>query len=193
MIYAQPRIRPRKRDAQNSFAFWDTNGSSNLGHTTRPSDSQKKKKQKKKNRTGWFVHFAFTADHRVKLKAKRLISTLTLLENWKTMEYESDGDTSCYWRAPYSHQRICTGTVGLGNKRTSGDHPNYSIVEIGQNTKKSLGDFRRLPVTQTPEENHQIKLMWKNSQMSKVVIILRRVLEIWENLLTPWLQWKIIS
>ena len=30
-----------------------------------------------------------------------------------------------------SHQRIGTGTGGLGNKRMSGDHPNYSIVEKG--------------------------------------------------------------
>ena len=34
------------------------------------------------------------------------------------------------------------------NERTSGDHPNYSIVEIGQNTEKSPGDLRRLAVTQ---------------------------------------------
>ena len=37
----------------------------------------------------------------------------------------------------------------LGNKRTNGDHPNYSIVEIGQNTEKSPGNSRRLAVTQT--------------------------------------------
>ena len=30
-----------------------------------------------------------------------------------------------------------TGTRGLGNKRTSGDHPNYSIIEIDQNTEES--------------------------------------------------------
>ena len=29
------------------------------------------------------------------------------------------------------------GTRGLENKRTSGDHPNYSIVEISQNSEKS--------------------------------------------------------
>ena len=27
------------------------------------------------------------------------------------------------------------GTRGLGNKRTSGDHTNYSIIKIDQNTK----------------------------------------------------------
>ena len=39
-----------------------------------------------------------------------------------------------------------TGTKRLGNKRASGDHPNYSI-KIGQNTEKSSGDLRRLAVT----------------------------------------------
>ena len=35
-----------------------------------------------------------------------------------------------------------SGTGGLGNKRTSGYHSNYSIVEIGHNTEKSPGDLR---------------------------------------------------
>ena len=42
---------------------------------------------------------------------------------------ESDGDTNCY-----SHQRIGTGIRELENNRTSGDNPNYSIANIGQNT-----------------------------------------------------------
>ena len=41
----------------------------------------------------------------------------------------------------------------------SGDHPNYSIVENGQNTEKSPGESRRLAVTQTPVKDHQITLM----------------------------------
>ena len=73
----------------------------------------------------------------------------------KTMEQEGDGDTNCNWCTRYSHQRISTETRGLGNKKTSGDHSNYSIVEIGQNTKKSPGDLRRLTVTKTPVRNHQ--------------------------------------
>ena len=35
---------------------------------------------------------------------------------------------------------IVTKELVQGLKRTSGDRPNYSIVEIGQNTKKSLAD-----------------------------------------------------
>ncbi len=37
----------------------------------------------------------------------------------------------------------------------SEDHPNYWIVEIGQNTKKSFGDLRRLSVTQSPVKDNQ--------------------------------------
>ena len=41
---------------------------------------------------------------------------------------------------------IGTWTGRLGNNGTGGDCPNYSIVEIGQNTEKSPGDLRRLSV-----------------------------------------------
>ena len=48
---------------------------------------------------------------------------------------------------------------GHGSWRTSGDHPNYSIVENGQNTVKSPGDLRRLAVSQTPVKDYQLTLM----------------------------------
>ena len=41
-------------------------------------------------------------------------------------------------------------TGGLGNKRTSRDRPNNSIIKIDQNIEKSPGDLRRLAVTQIP-------------------------------------------
>ena len=53
------------------------------------------------------------------------------------MKHESDGDTNCNRFGLYSHKKIGTRTEGFRNKRMSGDHPNYSIAEIGQNTKKS--------------------------------------------------------
>ena len=48
-------------------------------------------------RTCRIVDFAFrmTTEWNWK-KAKREISTKTLLENWKTKEHESDSDTNCY-------------------------------------------------------------------------------------------------
>ena len=49
VVYAQPRIRPGKRDAQSSLGFWDTNESPNLGQTTRPWNNQQHKKIKREN------------------------------------------------------------------------------------------------------------------------------------------------
>ena len=43
--------------------------------------------------------------------------------------------------------------------KESGDHPNYSIVEIDQNTEKSPGDLRRLVVIQTPMRNPRLTLI----------------------------------
>ena len=76
----------------------------------------------------------------------------------KTMEHASDVDTIYNWRAMQCNQSVGIGTGGLGNKRTSGEHPNYNIVEIGQNTEKSPGHIKRLAVTQTPDRNHRLKL-----------------------------------
>ena len=53
---------------------------------------------------------------------------------------------------------------GLRNKRSSGDHPNYSIVEIDQNTEKSPGDSRRLIVTKTQSEIPSANADVRNSQ-----------------------------
>ena len=69
------------------------------------------------------------------------------------MDHESDGDTNGNWCTQYSHHKISIGTGGLENKKISGDHPNYSIVGIGQNTVRSPGDLRTLAVTQTPVRN----------------------------------------
>ena len=42
---------------------------------------------------------------------------------------------------------ITKGTGGLGKWRTSGEHPNYRIIEHGQNTENSAGDLSRLAIT----------------------------------------------
>ena len=93
---------------------------------------------------GRIVDFAVPTDHRVRLKeSKKRDRYLDLArELKKTMELESDGGKNCDCRARYSHQKIGTGTGGPENKRTSGDHSNYSIVEIGQSTKKTPGYLR---------------------------------------------------
>ena len=48
------------------------------------------------------------------------------------------------WCDRYSHQNVGTGNGGLGNKRTSGDHPTYSIIVIGQNAEMSPAHLRSL-------------------------------------------------
>ena len=82
-------------------------------------------------------------------------------EQKKTVEHESDVYTYYNWCSWFSHQRINKGTGGVENKRKSGDHPNYCIIEIGKNTEKSPCDFMRSAVTQTPMKDHQLKLMRK--------------------------------
>ena len=94
MVYAPPRIHPRKRDAQTSIGFLDTNGSPNLGHKTRPYDSQQKK------RTCRIGDFAVPADHKVKLKEsekKNKYLELARELKEKIMENKNDGDTNCIW------------------------------------------------------------------------------------------------
>ena len=93
---------------------------------------------------------------------KRKIST-----ELKTIEHESDGDTSCNWCTRYSHQKIGTGTGGIGNKRTSGDHPNYNIIKIGQNTEKSHEDLKKLAVTYTLEGKHWLTPVGKTLKRVK--------------------------
>ena len=66
------------------------------------------------------------------------------------MKHESDGDTNCNCCARYSRLGIVKRTRRFGYTMTRGDHPNYCIVEIGQNTKKSPGDSKGVDVIQTP-------------------------------------------
>ena len=114
------------------------------------------------------MDFAVPADHRVRLNENEKIDKYLDLA-WElkiTMKHESNSDTNCNWYLWYSHQRIGTMSGGLGNKR-SGDHPNYSIIEISQNTEKSPGDLRKLARTQTSVENHQLTLVGKTLKRVK--------------------------
>ena len=85
------------------------------------------------------------------------------------MEHENDVYTNYNWFFWYSHQRINKGTGGYGYKKSNGDHPNYYIVEIGQNTEQSPGNLRRLAVTQIP-----VNADVKNSKGIIIIIIIIR-------------------
>ena len=101
------------------------------------------------------MDFADPAEYWLKLKeGEKRDKYLNLARELKKLwNMKVTVDTNCNWFARYSHQRIGTGTGGLKNKRTSEDPPNYSIIEIDQNTDKSSGDLRRFAVTQTSVEN----------------------------------------
>ena len=130
---------------------------------TRPSNNQPEKE-----------NFAVPGDLRVKLKENEkkdesfeLANELKKKQTNKPVEHESDADTNYNWCSRYSHQRIGTRTGRLGNKRMSGDHQNYSIFKIGQNTGESPGDLRLFDDTLTPVRNHRLTLEGKIRKRAK--------------------------
>ena len=104
------------------------------------------------------MDFVIPADHKVELK-----------ESEKKGKYlDLARELQKLWNMGLerlvSHQKIGTRTGELGNKRTSRNDPNYSTIEIGQNTEESPEDLRRIVVTQSPVKDHQLKLMRKISE-----------------------------
>ena len=85
---------------QTPMGLLHTNGSSNLGQTTRPYYNWLKKK-----RTCRIEDFAVPADHRVKLKeSENKGGYLDLeFELKKTVEQESSGYTNRHWCSWSSH------------------------------------------------------------------------------------------
>ena len=103
------------------------------------------------------MDFTVQADHKIKLKKcekKDKYFDLTRELKKKTMGHESDDCTNCEWCFWHGNKRIIKGPGRLGSWWTSGDHPNDSIIEDGQNTEKSPGDLRRLAVTQSQVKDH---------------------------------------
>ena len=68
------------------------------------------------------------------------------------MEHECDGDVNYNWCAWNNPLRLGKGTKRHRNERRSGDHPDFRIILIGQNTRPE--DLRRHVVTQNPGKNH---------------------------------------
>ena len=85
-----------------------------------------------------------------------------------------------------NHQRIGTGTGGLGNKRMSRDYPNNSIVEIDQNTKKRPGDLRDFFFHSNSSEKTSVNAGVKNSQMSRKIMIIIKPEFVLENESILW-------
>ena len=116
----------------------------------------------KKKRTCWILDFAVLADFTVELKeCEKRDKYLDLARELKKKLWNMKVTIMPIVIGTLgSHQRIGTRTGRLENNGTGGNCPNYSIVEIDQNTEKSPGNLRTLVVTQTPVRNHQLKLVW---------------------------------
>ena len=114
----------------NSSGILTSNGSLNLGQTTRPYNNQQKKSTYK------IVDFAVPADHRVKLKE------IEKKDKYLDLTREVEKTVGAFGIVT---KRINKGTGKLGNKRTSGNHPNYCIIEIS--------------VTKTPVKDQQLILV----------------------------------
>ena len=116
----------------------------------------------KRKRTWWIVDFAILADHRVKLneyeKRDKYLALTIELKNILNMKVTV---------IPIVISALGSFSKGLGNKRTNWDHPNYGIFYIGQNTKETPWDLRRLAVILTLVENHQLTLVWKTPKGAK--------------------------
>ena len=110
---------------------------------TRPSDSKQGK------RTCRIVNFAVPADHRVKLKESETRDNY--LDLSRELKKTMNGHTVT--------KGLKRGLEDLKIRDTSGEYPNYSMVEIGQNPEKSPGDLRRPAATQIFVEDHQQTLV----------------------------------
>ena len=113
---------------------------------------------KKRELAEWWTLLSLQ-DHWVKLKgSEKKDKYLNLTREWKKL-----------WNMKMTIILIIIGALGTVTKRLTkglevleiGDHPNYCIIEISQNTEKSPGDLRRLTVTQTSVKDHHLMLMWK--------------------------------
>ena len=103
---------------------------------------------------------------------------------FEEMWNKTGSDSNCNWCSWSILQMINSGTGGFGNKKTSRDHPNYSTVDIGQNSEKYLGDLKWLAIAQTPVRNRRLTLVRKTLKrviMSIIVIIIIITKAFWQH------------
>ena len=93
------------------------------------------------------MNFTVPIDHRVKIKEneKRDKYLRTKKRLWHMKVMVRPIIIGVLRTIPKS---LVKGVRRIGNRRMNHDDPDYSTVEISQNTEKSPGDLRRLPVTQ---------------------------------------------
>ena len=167
---------------------WDVEIQTDHPISTRWPDLAMVDNYNNKKKTCWIVDIAVPADHRVKLKEIQKGDKYFDLAR-KIMDHEGNGDTNCNWFAWNNFQRTGKGTGRLrNNRRTIQTTALLKSARIPRRAPETWVDLRRLAVTQTPVENHQLTLVWKTHKM--MMIILKRVLETGGDLLSPRLQWN---
>ena len=160
MVYAQSGIRTEKWNALTFLGFWDTHRSSAQGQMTRPGDSQQKKKEPAKLRT-W--PFRLTIGKTERKRKERWIPRPCQRTEKKLWDIKVMRILIVIGALGTVTKGLIRSLGGLGNKRTSEDYLNYSIIEIDHNAKETFGGLKRLAITQTPVENQQLTLVWKLS------------------------------
>ena len=93
------------------------------------------------------------------------------------MEHERDANTDDKWWVRNDPRTLDQEAGRVRTRRTNRDHPNYSIVLIGQNTEKSPGDLTRLVVPRTPAKDHQPTFVWKNTIIIIIMIMKNKRVE----------------
>ena len=137
MVWHDLGLNPGLPDAQNSLGFWDTNGLPNLDQTTRPSDSQQKK------RTCRIVVFVVPADLKVKLKeSEKRDKYLDLARELKTL-----------WNVKATVIPVVIGTLGSVTKgldwrtwklRTTGNHQTTALLRSARILRRVLDTWGNL-------------------------------------------------
>ena len=109
----------------------------------RITEDQTKWRLKRKDKKGNLLNSGLCRSGGPQSKKSKKTTKETCSWTFKAIEHEGDSDTNCN-RCPRNDlQRLGKRAERVENRRTSRDHPNYSIVKIGKNILKRLEDLRR--------------------------------------------------
>ena len=156
------RLEDIEWDTQTLLRFWDTNGSHNLGQTTRFYNNQQK------GDNLWTLLYRRTTKWNWK-NVKRGISTWTLLWNWKKL-----------WDMKVTIIPITIGALGAVTKglvqglkdlKITGRVETVQIQHCWDQPAywEDPRDLRRLAISQIQVENYQLMLMWKLSKGNIII------------------------
>ena len=131
---------------------WDTNELSNADQKTIPNNQKSK----------WINNSRFHRSAGPQNKNENKLKDRQTEPGQRTKNKlwnECNIDLNSSWCTSNCPQMFDKETGKIG-KQKYGNHPDYSIAEIGHNTK-SQRNLKWLAFTQTSLKNHQRELMWK--------------------------------